>query len=116
MKRSPKSELTRRINRAFGLLNQGFSQDQMIKQLSTEYGVSSTQAYRYLQQARQNGEPVPVPETKEVFTVKLPHSLINQIRRFSEIKGISISGLVSQALEDFLKRKKYGQRENQQRG
>ncbi len=115
MKRSPKSELTRRINRAFTLLEQGLAQDQVIKELITENGVSNTQAYRYVQQAILNGKPIPIPESKEVFTVKLTPSLIDQIRSFSQIRNISISGLVSHALEDFLKRKKNGPQKRRQR-
>jgi hypothetical protein len=116
MKRAPKPELTRRVNRAFTLLNQGLGQDQVIKVLITELGVSNTQAYRYVQQAIQNGKSVPIPELKEVFTVKLAPSLIDQIRSFSQIRNISISGLVSHALEDFLKRKKNGPQKRRQGG
>ncbi len=114
--RSGNSELTRRINRAFDLLNRGLVQDQVIKHLTSQYGVSITQAYRYVQQARLNGKLVAIPESKEVFTVKLAPSLINQIRSFSQIKRISISGLVSQALEDFLKLRKNGHGKEQRRG
>ncbi|MCB0550266.1 MAG: hypothetical protein H6573_00170 [Lewinellaceae bacterium] len=88
----------------------------MIKELSAEFGVSATQAYRYVQQARQNQGLVPIPAPKEVFTVKLAPGLIEQIRSFSQAKGISISGLVSQALKDFLKQKGDGQEKGQQGG
>jgi hypothetical protein len=116
MKRAPKAELTRRINRAFTLLSQGLTQDQVIKELITEHSVSNTQAYRYVQQAIQNGKSVPIPESKEVFTVKLAPSLIDQIRSFAHIRNISISGIVSLALEDFLKRKKNGPQKRRQGG
>jgi len=110
MKRSQKSELAERINQAFTLLRKGVPDSQIVDQLMKKFGVSKIQAYRYVQQAKSNKEPMVVPEATIVFTVKLPPSLINRVRSFASFKGISISKVVRVALEDFLAQKDHGQR------
>ncbi len=110
MKRSHKSELAERINLAFTLLKKKLPDSQIVNQLMEKFGVSKIQAYRYVQQAKSNKEPMAVPETSIVFTVKLPPSLINQIRNFANFKGMSISRVVRTALEDFLAKMDHGQR------
>jgi len=114
MERSSKPELTRRINRAFSLLEQGLAQGQVVEALKRELGVSEIQAYRYVQQARQNIALLPIPELTKTFTVKLAHSLIEKVRDFSRSESIPISHVVSDALEDFLNQKGDGQEEGQQ--
>jgi predicted DNA binding CopG/RHH family protein len=110
MKRSQKSELAERINLAFTLLKKELPDSQIVNQLMEKFGVSKIQAYRYVQQAKSNKEPMAVPETSIVFTVKLPPSLINQIRSFASFKGMSISRVVRTALEDFLAKIDHGQK------
>jgi DNA-binding transcriptional regulator LsrR (DeoR family) len=56
------------------------------RRLSHRYRLSERQAWRYVEQARDQG-PVEVPSPKVVFTVKLPVDL-----------------LVAQALKEFLDR------------
>ncbi|HEX2520605.1 MAG TPA: ribbon-helix-helix protein, CopG family [Terriglobia bacterium] len=51
---------------------------------------------------------MPVPERKGVFTVKLPLSLISRLRQLARSTGASLSALVTQALEAFLKRREHG--------
>ena len=110
MKRSHKPELAERINLAFTLLREEMPDSQIVNQLMEKFGLSKIQAYRYVQQAKSNKEPMVVPETTIVFTVKLPPSLINRVRNFVSFKGISISKVVRVALEDFLAKKDHGQR------
>jgi hypothetical protein len=74
------------------------------------YGVSQIQAYRYVQQAKENNRKITVPETSVVFTVKQPPGLINRIKKFARSKGMSISKVVRTALEEFLARKDHGKK------
>ncbi len=73
-----------------------------------QYGVSHRQAYRYIQEAQKNRRKLPIPEEKEVFTVKLPKSLVLRIRKFGKFKGETLSSIVAQALDIYLKRRRHG--------
>ena len=75
------------------------------------YSISQIQAYRYVQQAKENNGKVPVPEASVVFTVKLPLSLINRIEKFAGYKRMSISKVVRNTLEEFLAKKEHGKKE-----
>jgi len=66
--------------------------------LITHYGISRRQAYRYLQEAQTARGPVPVPEAKRVFTVKLSVGLIRQVRQQARREGGTISQWVEAAL------------------
>lgn len=68
-----------------------------------QYGLSRRQAYRYLYQAQGVRAPLPVPEAKAVFTVKLPVSLIRQVRQQARRGGGTISQWVEEALQQSLK-------------
>jgi predicted HicB family RNase H-like nuclease len=46
--------------------------------------------------------PVPVPESKAVFTVKLPCRLSGQVRRKARKGGVAISDWVAAALQEAL--------------
>ena len=109
MERSQNSELTRRINQAFTLLKQEVPTPQIVTRLSSMFGISRVQAYRYLKQAKANKGPIPIPEDAVVFTVKLQPGLIKRIKRFAHATGMSISKVVRVALEDFLAQRDHGQ-------
>lgn len=102
MERSEKSELAKRINQAYVLLKKEKPNSQIVERLMELYGVSQIQAYRYVQQAKENDGKVAIPETSGVFTVKLPLSLIKHIRKFARSRGMSISNVVRTALVEFL--------------
>jgi predicted DNA binding CopG/RHH family protein len=110
MERSQNSELAKRINQAYVLLNKGESQSRVVEHLMEEYGVSQMQAYRYVQQAKANNQKIAIPEDSVVFTVKLPPRLINAVKRFASFKGMSISKVVHTALEEFLAKKDHGKK------
>ena len=84
------------------LLNQYASSVQVISELMNTYGVSQRQAYRYVQEAQKAEQELPIPEQKVVFTVKLPVSLIQRIRKRAQATKQSISNLTTLALERFL--------------
>jgi Lhr-like helicase len=102
MERAQNSELAKRINQAFSLLQKKKPQPQIVNQLMRKYGVSQVQAYRYIQLAREINEKMAIPENGVVFTVKLPPTLIRRIKQLSAAKGRSISKVVHTALEEFL--------------
>ncbi len=110
MERSQNTELAKRINQAFGLLQKEQPQSQVIEHLKKKYGVSQIQAYRYVQQAKELKGEMALPEASVVFTVKIPTSLITRVKKFATSKGMSISKVVSSALEDFLAKKAHGQK------
>lgn len=104
MTKSSESEHARRVNATVSLLRQQASPPEVLNWLIGQYGLSRRQAYRYLFQAQQAREPLPVPEAKKVFTVKLPISLIRQVRQRARRGGGSISQWVEEALQQTLKR------------
>ncbi len=110
MERSRNMELAKRVNQAYGLLQKEQPQSQVIEHLMKKYGVSQIQAYRYVQQAKEMKTKMAIPEASVVFTVKIPVSLIARIKKFASSKGMSISKVVSAALEDFLAKKDHGQK------
>ena len=110
MKRAQNSELVKRINNAFILLQKERSQPQIVDRLIKKYGVSPMQAYRYVQLAREINEKITVPESSVVFTVKLPPTLITRVKKLSKKKRLSISKVVHTALEDFLAKRDHAQK------
>jgi len=110
MERAQNSELVRRINGTFALLQKGKPQPQIVERLMDKYGVSQIQAYRYIQLAREINEKMVVPESSVVFTVKLPPTLIQRIKKLSKSRKLSISKVVHTALEEFLAKKDHVQK------
>jgi len=84
------------------------SSAEVVDALRTQYGVSRIQAYRYMQRAKKNQKPIPVPEQSVVFTVKLEPSLIGRIKSAASSMGLSISNVVKMALEEFLSKRDRG--------
>jgi predicted HicB family RNase H-like nuclease len=85
------------VNATVSLLKRKTSLE-VLRWLMAEHGLSRRQAYRYLQEAQTAQGPLPVPETKKVFTVKLPVSLIRQVRQQARREGGAISQWVAEAL------------------
>jgi predicted HicB family RNase H-like nuclease len=108
MARLPHVELAQRINATLDLLRVSSSNDEVIVALRRRYRISKRQAYRYILEAEKTTRRLPVPEVKGVFTVKLPLSLIARLRQRASATGASLSALVTQALEAFLKRREPG--------
>jgi predicted HicB family RNase H-like nuclease len=91
------------VNQAIQLLKREKSPAEVVTRLAAQLGVSSRQAARYVRAAQQRSGPLAVPEVKEVFTVKLPKSLIHQVRRTARHQESSISEWVAKALEKQLR-------------
>lgn len=104
MTKSSEAEQARRVNLTLSLLRQQTCSAEVLKTLIVRYGLSRRQAYRYLQQAQQTASPLPIPEPKAVFTVKLPRSLITQVRRQARQQRCAISQWVERVLQSELGR------------
>jgi Ribbon-helix-helix protein, copG family len=102
-------ERSQRINMALDLLKKDNSPKEVVSSLVAEFDLSTRQAYRYLQQAHKTRKPLALPEPKTVFTVKLPLDVVQRVRQIARGRRQSISDLVTEALEDFLtKRRPHG--------
>jgi len=108
--RSPHAELAERVNAVRSLLKEDSSRDKTISVIMDRFGVSRRQAYRYVEEALRTKHMVPVPERKVVFTVKVPESLVSLIRHIANATGESLSAIVTEALNAFLKRRGYGRK------
>jgi predicted DNA-binding transcriptional regulator YafY len=105
MGRASEAQRAERLNRARVLLRQTEHLPEAVERLARDCSISSRQAYRYLQHAQRLQGPVAVSEPKLAFTVKLSHRLIQRVRLYASVKGISISEVVSKALQAFLPRR-----------
>jgi len=104
--KSSDAEQARRVNVTLSLLEKKTSPSKVLGRLIAHYGLSRRQAYRYLQQAQRITAPLPVPETKAVFTVKLARGLIADVRRQAQRQNCSISDWVDRSLRQSLKQLK----------
>ena len=98
MARSSQVQRVHRINAAQQLLQDEMTFAEAAKVLSERFAVGKRQAYRYLQEACLASSPLQTPEPKDVFTVKLPVSLIDQLRSHPRAPGQSLSDFVCQVL------------------
>lgn len=102
MARSSDSIRAKRINLALELLNGPLSSVEAAQQLTKAYGMSMRQAYRYLQTARQQRQPVAIPEKKIAFTVKLAPSVIAALRQHAINQKMSLGETVHLAITAYL--------------
>jgi len=98
MKRSTQAQKAERLNRARALLQRLAHADAAARMIR-DYSLSSRQAYRYVEQARRLKKPVAVPPSKVTFTVKVPSNVVQQVRRQAQRTGLSLSEIVSRALQ-----------------
>jgi len=87
-----------RLNRARTLLRTHALLPEAAERLARDWSVSKRQAYRYLHQAQQLKQPVPVEGAKVSFTVKLSRGLVERLRRYAASSGWTLSEIVSRAL------------------
>jgi hypothetical protein len=74
--------------------------------LAREFGLSLRQAYRYLQEAAQLEQPVPITEATVPITLKLPPNTVRLLRAYAKSSGLTIGSIVARALDAFLGAKK----------
>ncbi len=99
--RARADELARRVNDAAEFLAEGRSVPESIQSLAQRHSISPRQARRYVVRAQDSGA-VEVPGPKQVFTVKLPQSLVRRLREYAQVRRTTLSALVARALEEFL--------------
>ena len=104
MIKSSNKERAQRINAAHTLIKEHNTITQAVHAMVVQYGISKRQAYRYIAEAQKIGTYIPIPESKIAFTVKLTPNLIQKLRQYSIQSGISLSQIVTLALEIFLRR------------
>ena len=96
-----------RVNAAAALSGQGLGAGEVARALAERFGVSERQARRYVDRAGETG-PVEVPAATVAFTVKLPFTLVDAVRRHASGSGRTISAVVGQAVAEFLARHRGG--------
>lgn len=102
-RRARADQRARRINVAARLLDGGATVAETVAHIVHEFELSSRQARRYVELARERGE-VAVPEAAVVFTVRLPGGLVARLRRRAAETGRTLSSLVAEAIEHLLER------------
>src|ERR1700756_2703058 len=106
MARASEAEKADRLNHARSLLQRFDHLPDAVDKMVRDCSVSHRQAYRYLQQAGRLKNDVPITDAKMAFTVKLSEGLVERLRSYANTKGVSLSDIVSRALEAFLPRRK----------
>ena len=102
MARSSNTVRARRINAALELLNKHLGSAEAAQQLAKADGMSMRQAYRYLQAARQQQQPVDIPEQKIPFTVKLTPSIVTALRQHAINQKMPLGEAVQLAIAAYL--------------
>jgi hypothetical protein len=97
------SEHAARVNAAADLVEAGVPAAEAARVLAGRFGCSVRQARRYADRAARAGR-AEVPQDTVVFTVKLPGGLAGRVRAHARQAGLTISAVVTQALEEFLAR------------
>ena len=100
-RRARADQYAQRVNAAAKLLAADTDSAEVVRRLARRYRLSERQAWRYVEQARDQGT-LEVPRPKVVFTVKLPTDLVRHVRRQAKRSEQTISALVAQALKEFL--------------
>ena len=72
------------------------------QRLSDEFGLSRRQAYRYLEQAADLGQPVLVEEASIPVTLKLPPNTVRMLRAYAARSGLTLGEIMTRALRTFL--------------
>lgn len=98
MARSSQAERVHRVNAAHQLLQDNVALAEAAEVLAKRFFVGKRQAYRYLKDACQSSSPLSAPDDKTVFTVRLPVTLIDQLRSHPRPAGQSLSDFVCQSL------------------
>src|SRR5437870_12082089 len=106
MARASEQQKAARLNHARSLLQRFDYLPDAVDKMVRDCSVSHRQAYRYLQQAGRLKQDVPVTDAKIAFTVKLSEGLVERLRAYANRRGLSLSDIVSRALEAFLPRRK----------
>ena len=83
MARSTDAQKAKRLNVAHRLLARGTELADAATALARDFGLSRRQAYRYLEEAEAIGHPVPITEPSVPITLKIPGSVVRDLRNYS---------------------------------
>jgi hypothetical protein len=103
MTRSSAPEHALRINAALELIKEFDSPAKAAVVLAGRFGISRSQAYRYLRKAGAMSVEIPIPEPKVPFTVKLSPDLVQAIRQYALSTEKTLGEVVTQAVETFIR-------------
>ena len=103
MTRSTDAQKAERLNAALRLLSRGIELGDAAAALSRDFGFSRRQAYRYLEEAAAIGHPVPITEASVPITLKIPGSVVRDLRSYSAASGLTLGVVVARAILRFLK-------------
>ncbi len=101
MSRSTKADKARQLNAAHRLLERNVALPEAAQNLSGRFGLSRRQAYRYLEEAARLERPVEVTEATVPITLKLPPTTIRRLRAYARSSDLTISVIVTRALDAF---------------
>lgn len=103
MARSTEARKAERLNAAHGLLKRGTDLAEAARVLSRQFALSRRQAYRYLEEAAAIGHPIPIGEPSVPITLKIPGSVVRDLRSYSAASGLTLGEIVARAISTFLK-------------
>ena len=103
MTRSTDARKAERPNAAYRLLAKGTELADAAAAMSRDFGLSRRQAYRYLEEAAAIGHPVPITEPSVPITLKIPGSVVRDLRSYSAASGLTLGEVVARAILRFLK-------------
>jgi hypothetical protein len=102
MARSTQAQRAERVRAAQELLARGTSMVEAAVTLSRDFGLSRRQAYRYLEEAQAVASPPVAAEASVTITLKIPSSIVRELRAYSAISGLTMSEIVRRAISAFL--------------
>ena len=103
MTRSTDAQKAERLNAAHRLLADGAELPDAAATLARDFDLSRRQAYRYLEEAAAIGHPVPITEPSVPITLKIPGSVVRDLRSYSAVSGLTLGEIVARAISRFLK-------------
>jgi predicted DNA-binding transcriptional regulator YafY len=101
--RSTDAQKAERVNAAHRLLKRGTDLREAARVLAREFTLSRRQAYRYLEEAAAIGHPIPIAEPSVPITLKIPGSVVRDLRSYSAASGLTLGEIVARAISTFLK-------------
>ena len=104
MARSTRAQKAKRLNAAYRLLARQMSLAQAADTLSREHRISRRHAYRYLEQAAQLEEPIPIAAPAQPITFKIPGDVIGALRQYAATNDLTLSEVVTRAIKEFVTR------------
>ena len=103
MARSTDVQRAERLNAAHRLLKRGADLAEAATVLLRQFALSRRQAYRYLEEAAAIGHPIPITEPSVPITLKIPGSVVRDLRSYSAASGLTLGEIVARAISTFLK-------------